>query len=66
MNFKSNQNSKGYEKLGFIVMYFIFTIVLYLILKFLNKLPENWGIFHIIILTLIIVLVGTILRKLLK
>jgi len=54
------------EKIGYLFSYFLFTTIFYYILKFLNKLPENWSYYHIIGITLLIVLIGTILKKILK
>lgn len=67
MNF--NDWGKG-EKIGrvfgFVVMYFIFATILYFILVFLNKLPENWKYVHIILLTIFIVLLGTLIKLFLR
>ena len=65
MNFKAKKN-KSIEWLGYIIMYFIFTTVLYFILRFFNKLPETWNYFYIAIITLFIVLIGRLIRLLLK
>ncbi len=67
MKFEENKKAEKIgEKTGFIVMYFIFTTFIYLILKLLKKLPENWSYIHITILTLVIVIIGGILKKILK
>jgi len=54
------------ELLGYIFSYLLFTTILFFILIFLNKLPQAWSFFHIIILTLLISLVGIMLNKFLK
>ena len=59
------QGSFG-KNLGFAVMYLIFSFILYFILTFLKKIPENWGFFHIFMITLFLVLLGTLIRFLLK
>lgn len=51
---------------GFFVMYFIFTTLLYLILKYLNKLPSDFLYVYMFQFTLFIVLVGVIIKFLLK
>ena len=47
-------------------MYFVFTTIFYFILKLLNKIPDSWGYFHVLILTLFIVLLGTLIKLLLR
>jgi len=54
------------EKTGIMTMYLIFTTLLYFILKLLERLPENWGYFHIVLLTLFIILLGTLIKMLLN
>lgn len=66
MRLKGKKTEKFGERVGYIVMYFIFTTFLYFILSFLNKLPENWGYFHVVLLTITIILVGTLLKMLLR
>ena len=61
----SKQN-KIAEKAGYIFSYFLFTTILFFILKFLNKLPENWTYFHIMGITLLIIIIGTLLKRILK
>jgi len=51
---------------GYVIMYFIFTTILFFILKLLHKIPENWNYFHVILITLTIVLLGTLIKMLLK
>lgn len=65
MKFEKREN--GMIKLvGYIVMYLIFTTVLYFILKLLNRLPETWGYIHIMVITLFITLLGKLIKMLLK
>lgn len=62
MKFNKKEKIKKFgEKAGFILMYFIFTTLLYFILKFLNKIP-NWNYFHILLLTFFIMLIGILLK----
>ncbi|MCK5039978.1 MAG: hypothetical protein KAR87_03355 [Candidatus Aenigmarchaeota archaeon] len=53
------------EKIGFITGYFIFTTVLYYVLLFLNKLPATWTYINIMFITLIVVLTGVGLKRIL-
>lgn len=52
--------------IGYVGMYIIFTIILYFVLYFLHKLPETWNFLHIIMISLFIVLLGTLIKLLLK
>lgn len=63
---KSDRWKKLAQKLGYLFSYLIFTTVLFLVLKFLNKLPASWTYFDIAIITLLIVILGNILKKILK
>ena len=56
--------SRGYSRqnigkiIGYVLMYFVFTTILYFILLILDKLPIFRNYFNVILLTLIIVLMG--------
>ncbi len=54
------------KAVGYIVSYFLFTTILYYILVFLNKIPTNWSYFHIMGITLLIALLGFLIKKGLK
>ncbi len=67
MNF--NETDKFFrigEKLGFISGYFIFTTVIYLVLSFLNKLPNSWDYTHVTIITLLVTLINISINRFLK
>ncbi|MEK6860321.1 MAG: hypothetical protein AABX54_05910 [Nanoarchaeota archaeon] len=67
MNFNKNENiRKSGEIIGFILMYVIFTIMFYLILKFSNKIPDNWNFFYMSLITFLITAIGILLRKFLE
>ena len=51
---------------GYVLAYFIFTTLLYFVLTFLKKIPESWTYFHIMAITLLIVGIGSLIKKLLK
>ena len=51
---------------GYVIMYFIFTTILFFILKLLHRIPENWNYFHVVLITIMIVLLGTLIKMLLK
>jgi len=44
--------------IGYSLMFFLFTTILYFILLFLEKLPKFGGYFSVILLVLILVLIG--------
>jgi hypothetical protein len=54
------------EKLGFSLSYLLFTSILFLAFGSLGKLPAGWGFLHIMALTLLIVLLGKGIKRLLK
>ena len=54
------------EIIGYIFGYFIFTTILYFILVLLKKIPEDWDYFYVVGITLIIMVVGITIKKLLK
>jgi len=47
---------------GFVIMYFVFTTILYFILKFADKLPDTLNYFSLMIITLFIILVGILIK----
>ncbi|MBI2136464.1 hypothetical protein HYU06_05315 [Candidatus Woesearchaeota archaeon] len=53
------------EKLGSIFSYFLFTTMLFLILTFTGKL-QTWAYFHVMAITLLVVLVGKIIKRYLQ
>jgi len=63
---KPDKGKKSAQKLGYLFSYLIFTTILFLVLKLLNKLPASWTYFDIVIITLLIVILGNILKFLLK
>jgi hypothetical protein len=66
MKFKKNNKENIGKYLGFIVMFFIFNTILYFILTILEKLPQNWNYFHLTLVTLIIIIIGTLIKIWLK
>ncbi len=66
MKFKTKATNSLDKKIGCVFMYLVFTTILYFILKLLNKLPGSWNYLHVLILTLFIVLLGTLIKLLLR
>ncbi|MBI2653406.1 hypothetical protein HYX02_01205 [Candidatus Woesearchaeota archaeon] len=67
MKFEEDKSIGGVgEKIGFVFSYFIFTTILFFILKFTKKLPQAWTYLHIMAITLAIALAGILLKRLLK
>lgn len=66
-NNKNNFNiEKLSKKIGYIFGYFLFTTILFFILNLLNKIPKTWDYFHIMGITLLIIIVGVLIKKILK
>jgi hypothetical protein len=66
MNLKQTTKANPTIVLGYVLMYFIFTTILFFILVLLKKLPDTWTYFHVITVTLTIILVGKLIRWFLK
>jgi|TARA_B100001971_G_C18142452_1_gene511129 hypothetical protein len=54
------------KKLGFIVSYLLFTTILFFILTLLKKIPESWTYIHIMGITILIVLIGAMIKRFLE
>jgi len=54
------------EKVGYISSYFLFTTILFFILTLLNKIPESWSYAHVMGITILIVFIGFVIKRLLK
>ena len=54
------------KKLGFFFSYVLFTYILFFVFSFFNKLPANWILLDVAGVTLLIVLTGIIIRRLLQ
>jgi len=50
--------NKIFETIGYFTMFFIFSIILYFILKITHKLPAYWDYSYILLITILIVLTG--------
>jgi len=67
MDFDKSDNYKKLGKfIGFVVMFFIFTTILFFVLKFFEKLPSTWGYLHIIFVSSAIILAGKAINLWLK
>lgn len=67
MVFEQNRLIKNVgEKVGYIAAYFLFTTILFFILRLLNKIPNSWSYFHIMGITFLIAVIGIIGNRLLK
>tara|TARA_Y100000310_G_C20615600_1_gene780447 strand:- start:1344 stop:1547 length:204 start_codon:yes stop_codon:yes gene_type:complete len=58
--------AKWGEITGYIFSYFLFTTILFFILILLKKIPESWSYLSIMIITALIALLGTGMRRFLK
>jgi|TARA_Y100000294_G_C8328432_1_gene245658 hypothetical protein len=67
MNFEKNKTfEKIGEKTGFATSYVLFTLILFIILSLLSKIPNNWSFMHIAGITLTITIVGIIIKRILR
>jgi len=67
MIFEQNKSlEKLGEKLGYIFSYFLFTTILFFILMLLKKIPQSWSYFHVMGITILIALIGIIIKRFLK
>jgi hypothetical protein len=54
------------EYAGYIISYLAFTTILYFVLTLLHRVPLWWNFFHTALVTLSIVIVGELLKKVLE
>jgi len=54
------------ERLGYLFSYFLFTTILFFILVLLKKIPESWSYLYVMGITILIVLTGIVIKRLLK
>lgn len=67
MVFEQNNSIKRFgEKIGYVFAYFLFTTTLFFILKLLNKIPDSWSYYNIMAITLVIALLGIIIKRFLE
>ena len=67
MDFEGGKKAENAGKaVGFVVMFVVFSTILYFLLNYLDKLPSSWGYFHLINTTATVVLLGILLRFWLK
>lgn len=63
----SNSNLEKIGKLfGFLIMFFMVTIILFFSLSLSNRLPPNWNYIHIFFTILSVILAGILIKLLLK
>ncbi len=63
---QSKSTEKFGEKIGYVFSYFLFTTVLFFILILLNKIPNSWSYFHIMMITFLIALLGVVIKRFLE
>jgi hypothetical protein len=54
------------ERLGFVAAYFVFTTVLFFMLWLLKRLPPSYPVINVMISTALIILVGVVVKRLLR
>lgn len=63
---KKNYIEKIGKSIGYITMYSVFSILLFLILRFTHRIPDSWSFLYILLTTLAITLFGILLKMVLK
>ncbi len=67
MFFEQNNSIERFgEKIGYAFAYFLFTTILFFILKLLNKIPASWSYYNIMVITLVIALLGIVIKRFLN
>ncbi len=67
MNFENNNNSKKIGKVaGFLITFLIFSIILFFILKFFDKIPESWEFYNVLIIPIILTIIGISIKSILN
>jgi hypothetical protein len=63
MKFEKKDRVFSFSKnLGYLLMLLVFSIILYFVLSFFDKIPESWGYFHILIISVLIIFIGKGIR----
>jgi hypothetical protein len=57
-----NKERKYVVVIGIILAFFVSTILLHFILNYFDKLPRNWGYFHILGTVLLIFFIGILIK----
>ncbi len=63
---KKESTSRSSVIIGFVVSYVVFTVILFLVLSFMEKIPRSWSVFSLAPYTLSLVIAGLLLRGYLK
>lgn len=58
-----NKIIKAGRFIGFISAYLILTLSWFLILNSFNRIPENWNVLNIVLITFLITCIGLIIRR---
>ena len=67
MEFEKDDSFEKYGKIfGFLSAYFVFSTILFLIMKYSGSLPGEWTYFHLLAVTVLLVLFGYLIKRLLK
>ncbi len=67
MKFDEKRTAREFgEKIGYVAGYVLFTTILHMVLSFTNKLPTFWSYLHTAGITIIVVAVGIVCKRLLE
>jgi len=54
------------EKIGYLTMFIVFTLILYFMLRFFKKIPTSWNYLHVIVIGIIIILISYIIKRIIR
>jgi hypothetical protein len=61
------EKAENYGKVvGYLFSFFLLTTILFLILRYTQKLPLTWTYLHVIMIIIVIVLIGSGIERMLK
>ncbi len=63
---KAGKREKIVENIGYITTILIFSIIFYLVLSYLKKIPESWNYLYILGIVLLVILASKLLSRVLK
>ena len=67
MEFEQNKTvEKIGERVGYTFAYFLFTTILFFMLKLLGRIPQAWTYFHIMAITILITIIGYGVKRFLR
>lgn len=60
------KKTKGFKIVGYLITFFIFSVILYFILSYFEKIPDDWNYLHVLALSIGIVIISKLLNRVLS